>query len=143
MDTSAFLKLFVAEQGSDRMLAFAATENDTSKVVSALLPVEAHSAICRLRMGMRLKPEAASSALEAIAEEIQHLLVQPLTPSVLEAAQRLAERYSLRALDSLQLGSAIMAKTTFDALQMRFIASDHELLRAAEAESFTIWNPVP
>lgn len=83
----------------------------------------------------------ASSALEAIAEEIQYLSIQPLTPSVLEAAARLAERHSLRTLDSLQLASAITARDLFAAPQMRFIASDYELLKAADAENFIPWNP--
>lgn len=141
IDTSAFLKLFIAEGGSDRMLRFAAAENDRAKVVSALLPVEARSAICRLRDGRRMTHQVALSALAAVAEELQHLTVQPLTPSVLKAAAVLAERYSLRALDSLQLGSALGARELFDAPQMRFIASDRELLKAAEAEGFIIWNP--
>jgi hypothetical protein len=47
----------------------------------------------------------------------------------------------LRALDAIQLASAIIARDLMQAPDMRFIASDKQLLEAAKNEGFAIWNP--
>ena len=135
------LKLFVAEQGSDKMMRFATAEDDRNKVVSALAQIEARSGICRLRKGVLLTPFEAQSALDSLDAESKRIIQQPINPSVLDAASMLIERHCLRAMDALQLGSAMVARDLLTAPDMRFIASDKSLLEAAEAEGFTVWDP--
>jgi predicted nucleic acid-binding protein len=141
MDTSALLKLFIVEQGSDKMLQFGNATHDRSKVVSALSQVEARSGICRLRKGRLLSASEASFALDALAAEMKRIVEQPVNPPVLEAACTFVDRYYLRALDATQLGCAIVARDLLAAPDMRFISSDEELLVAAQQEGFAIWNP--
>ncbi len=69
------------------------------------------------------------------------MIEQPVTPAVLEAANGLVDRYVLRALDAVHLGAAIVARDLMSASDMRFIASDHALLRAAHEEGFETWDP--
>jgi predicted nucleic acid-binding protein len=135
------LKLFVAERGSDTMLRFTQAEDDRNKVVSALAQIEARSAICRLRKGSRMSSSEASLALDALAGEVRRMIEQPVNPPVLEAARTLIDRHSLRSMDAVQLGCAIVARDLLAAPDMRFIASDKELLEAAHAEGFETWNP--
>jgi predicted nucleic acid-binding protein len=123
------------------MLQFANAEDDRNKVVSALTEVEARSGICRLRKEELLSPSEASLALDSLAGEMRRIIEQPVNPPVLEAANTLIDRHTLRALDAVQLGCAIVARDLLAAPNMRFIASDKTLLDAAQAEGFGIWNP--
>jgi len=64
-----------------------------------------------------------------------HIVQQPIDLIVLEVSGLLIDRHQLRSLDAIQLAGAIIAR------DMRFIASDKELLNAARAEGFDIWDP--
>jgi predicted nucleic acid-binding protein len=123
------------------MLEFANSEDYRNRVVSALAPVEARSAIYRLRRGKSLTPGEASLILNALAADLRKMIEQPAIPTVLDAANGLVDRYVLRALDAVQLGSAIVVRDLMSAPDMRFIASDHALLSAAEQEGFATWDP--
>jgi len=123
------------------MLEFANAEDDRNKVVSALASVEARSAICRLRREGSLTPAEASLIFDALADDLRRMIEQPVVPPVLEAASSLVDRYDLRALDAVQLGSAVVVRDLMSAPDMRFIASDHALLSAAEQEGFATWDP--
>jgi predicted nucleic acid-binding protein len=135
------VKLFIAEQGSPNMLRFASSEDDRNKVVSALAQIEARSAICRLRQGTFITPPEASFAIDLLVAELKRVIEQPVNPPVVEAASALVDRHSLRALDAVQLGCAIVARDLLAAPDMRFVASDKDLLDAARNEGFAIWNP--
>jgi predicted nucleic acid-binding protein len=124
------------------MLEFATSEDDRTKVVSALASAEARSAICRLRRGEAFTPAEASLLFDALAADLRKMIEQPVIPPVLEAANGLVDRYVLRALDAVQLGSAVVVRDLMSAPDMRFIASDHALLSAAEQEGFATWDPV-
>jgi len=123
------------------MIRFANAEDDRSKVVSALTQIEARSAICRLRKEKKLTTDQASLAVSALDDDLRRLVQQPVLPPVLEAANTIVERHYLRALDAVQLASAIIARDLMQAPDMRFIASDKQLLEAAQKEGFTTWNP--
>jgi predicted nucleic acid-binding protein len=123
------------------MIRFANAEDDRSKVVSALTEIEARSAICRLHKEKKLTGEQASLAVNALDGDIRRIIQQPVLPAVLEAANAVVERHYLRALDAVQLASAIVARDLLAAPDMRFIASDKALLLAAHEEGFEIWNP--
>ena len=142
MDTSAFVKLFLTEAGSLAMTEFALAEPDENKIICALAAVEARSALVKLgRMG-RLEQDQIRLALSILSDELLRLTVQAITPLVISKASELVERHELRALDALQLGAAIQFRDSHKPRSVRFIASDIELLAAAVAEGFTIWDPV-
>lgn len=123
------------------MLQFANAADDRSKVVSALTQIEARSGICRLRKGDLLSPSETTMALDSLADEMRRIIEQPVNPPVLEATSAMVDRHYLRAMDAIQLGCAIVARDLLVSPDMRFISSDIELLNAAQAEGFDIWNP--
>ncbi len=141
MDTSSYVKLFVGEPGSDKMLVFFESEEDQNKLVSSLTRVEATSAIRRLLQRKLLRPARATAALAKLAVEIPRIIEQPIDDTVLELAQELVSRSGLRTLDAIQLASAIVARNRLNAPNMRFIASDVALKEAALAEGFEVWDP--
>ena len=123
------------------MLQFALAEDDRNKVVSALAQLETRSAIWRQLKGNRMTRDEASLALNSATAEIRRMVEQPFGPSVFDTAAILAERYSLRTLDAIQLASAVVARDVLGAPDMRFVVSDNELFEAAEAEGFDVWDP--
>lgn len=123
------------------MLLFAQAEDDRNKVVSALAHIEGRSAIRRLRKGSRMDDVEVSLALNSLASEMRRMVEQPVNPPALEAALAMIDRYSLRAMDAVQLGCAVVARDLLTAPHMRFIASNKELLEAAQAEGFDVWDP--
>jgi predicted nucleic acid-binding protein len=123
------------------MLQFWLAEDDRNKVVSAMVQIEARSAICRLRKERRMNSDEASVALNLLTAELLLIIEQPINPTVLTAASTVIDRHYLRALDAVQLGCAIVARDLLAAPDMRFVASDHDLLEAAKKEGFDTWNP--
>ena len=124
------------------MLRLAITEDDGNKIFSGLTRIEARSVICRLRKGGRIDSDSAARILSSIDSEINRMVEQPLSNAVQNLAAILVDRHSIRSLDAIQLGSAIVARDLMAASDMLFIASDKTLLEAAHKEGFEIWNPV-
>lgn len=57
-------------------------------------------------------------------------------PEAIERAIDLLARHPLRAADSVQLASALVARERFGSLP--FVSLDHDLILAARAEGFTV-----
>jgi predicted nucleic acid-binding protein len=103
-DTSALVKLFLAEDGSEQaMTLFAATE---VAITNALAFVEVRAALAAAVRAGRLEAaalETAKADLQALRERFA--VVDP--GGVLEAAADTAERYALRAYDAVHLATAL------------------------------------
>ena len=70
------------------------------------------------------------------------MIEHPITASVIATATGLVDRHGLRSLDSIQLATALAKRGPGDREQsLLFVTSDHKLLRVAEAEGLTTWNP--
>lgn len=69
------------------------------------------------------------------------MIEQPVSTPVLEVASKMIDLHFLRAMDAAQLGCAVVARDLLAAPDMRFITSDNDLLDAAQAEGFEVWNP--
>ena len=122
------------------MLRFAMEENDRNKMVSALTQIEARSAIARLRREKIMTPVEAALAITSIEDELRRIVEQPMNSPVIDAAITLLDRHALRALDAVQLASALVVRSLSDP-EVRFIASDTKLIEAARLEGFPVWNP--
>ena len=80
-------------------------------------------------------------AVEALDGQMKRFTEQPVDSAVLKVAGTLIESHHLRALDAVQLASAIVSREQLADTTMRFIASDMALLAAARNEGFTTWDP--
>jgi predicted nucleic acid-binding protein len=84
----------------------------------------------------------ADSAVAALQFEVSRIVEHPITPAVLAEAVRLVDRYVLRALDSIQLATAILSREgSQGSRQVLFVSSDKRLVVAAAAEGLSTWNP--
>jgi predicted nucleic acid-binding protein len=54
----------------------------------------------------------------------------------------LIDRHYLRALDAIQLATAVAARDTLrNIAELTFVCTDERLIRAAQAEGFRVLNP--
>jgi predicted nucleic acid-binding protein len=100
------------------------------------------SAIRRRQYAGDTSRSDAELAIAAIDDESRRLVAHPVTSSVLELASALVDRQNLRALDSVQLASAILASQLMgEEDHFQFVVSDQRLLKAAIAEGIDAWDP--
>lgn len=129
------LPLLVEESSSKRILAFYQEQPEIVAAWSAT--VECVSALARLEREGRLESKAVTQATRQLRElqEAWHE-VQPIEP-VRQLACRLLRVHPLRAADSMQLASALIAAGNH-AREWRFVCLDARLCEAAEREGFQV-----
>jgi predicted nucleic acid-binding protein len=143
LDTSAFIKLLVEEDGSSRVRMLASGRTGAAVLLSSHLGyTEASVSLSRMvhlgRIPAAALPHHLGSLETYWQESIQTV---PLGEDVLRDARQLAQRFPLRTYDAIHLASAREAKQmlreTFPG-EVRFLAFDVGLNRAARSLGFTI-----
>jgi hypothetical protein len=141
LESTAFAKLFVQEQGTAALISLMEAVEDNRKLISASTPLEVYAAIRRRERAGALTPEDATAALESLRMEAARMVQEPLNPAVLEAARQLLDRTALRWPDTLQLAAAITARDMFQATEIIFVSASPQLLEAAKSEGFHTIDP--
>ena len=141
LESTAFAKLFVQEQGTKALISLMEAVEDNRKLISASTPLEVYAAIRRRERAGAITPEDATAALDSLRMEAARMVQEPLNPAVLEAARQLLDRTTLRWPDTLQLGAAIVARDMFQATEIIFVSSSPQLLEAAKSEGFHTIDP--
>ena len=141
-DTSALVKLYIQEAGSDRVADLIRDPERDQFAVLEVSRVEFHSAVRRRERHGDISSAAADSVLMQLDSDLQSLfVVQPLTAALLEEAVAVIGRHPLRAYDALQLAGCTALKSGMGAQGFSFVCADDELLNAAMAEGFGVINP--
>jgi predicted nucleic acid-binding protein len=141
LESTAFAKLFVQEQGTDALIGLMEAVEDNRKLISASTPLEVYAAIRRRERAGAITQEDATAALDSLRMEAARMVQEPLNPAVLEAARQLLDRTTLRWPDTLQLAAAIVARDMFQATEIIFVSSSPQLLEAAMGEGFHTIDP--
>jgi predicted nucleic acid-binding protein len=141
LESTAFAKLFVQEQGTDALISLMEAVEDNRKLISASTPLEVYAAIRRRERAGAITPEDATAALDSLRMEAARMVQEPLNPAVLEAARQLLDRTTLRWPDTLQLAAAIVARDMFQATEIIFVSASPLLLEAAKSEGFHTIDP--
>lgn len=124
------------------MIALAQRQEDNTKLSSVIAEVEVRSAIRRRQYAGDLSLALAEQAVRSLEVEARRMIQYPITSAVLAVATALVDRQNLRALDSIQLATAIVARDAQDSAdEILFVASDQKLLEAAVSEGFSTWDP--
>ena len=131
LDTSSLVKLYVAESGSDavRQLVNAATVVATSSIAYT----ETRAALARRRRERALRPKAFASAKKAFEAEWPKYFVVDVTSALCRQAGEFAERYRLRAYDSVHLAAFAEVAREAGTRDTRFSSFDNGLNRAARS----------
>lgn len=143
LDTSALVKLYVREAGTDELLRLAHPDVGNRLAILSLSRIEFRAALRhRAKLG-----DIDSPALEELLRSFSvHLSsvfqIQPVNEAVVEAAAGLIDRHGLRAYDALQLAGCVLLRGTLgDAIEMQFVCADTALLEAARAEGLVTIHP--
>ncbi len=141
LDTSALVKLYVQEPGTDRLLPLVGDQSENRFAVLAVSVVEIRSAIRRRQRAGDIDAAAAAAVLESVQKHIEsRFLRQVINDTVIDTALEMIDRYALRAYDSLQLaGCLVLCGIANEAFT--FICSDHRLLEAARSEQLRVLDP--
>ena len=142
LETSALVKLYVREPGTDKMLGLARTCGPRKMTVLALSRVEFRAAIRRRERSGDIEA-AISHALRARFDSHweQQFLIQPVTEMVLADAALLIDKHPLRAYDAVQLAGCLVFRARTGPEPVVFVSADHDLLGAAENEGVTVLDP--
>lgn len=142
LDTSALIKLYHQEPGTEEIEEiFGQAEN--TLVISELAIVELYSTLARKVRSGQITPRAQEEALRNFEEDCtRRFVIALLGGAVLQKAKELLRKYgntkALRALDSLQLSSCLLARTGED---LTFVCADGRLLDIAKSEGLQVLNP--
>ena len=136
LDTSSLVKLYVAEPGSDavRKLVDAASVVATSSIAYT----ETWAAMARRRRERALRPASFASARKTFEAEWPKYFVVDVTLALCRQAAGFAERYRLRAFDSVHLAAFAEVAREAGVRDTRFSSFDHSLNRAAQSLGRTL-----
>ncbi|MGH9469771.1 MAG: type II toxin-antitoxin system VapC family toxin [Terriglobia bacterium] len=142
LETSALVKLYVLEPGTDRLLRLASNLSENRFAVLAVSHVEARSAIRRRERAGDIDPQAAGLILDRLQEHLEaRFLRQALNDTVLDGAVEIIDRYALRAYDAIQLAGCLALKAAAGTEFPTFVCSDQRLLQAARSELLAVFDP--
>ena len=134
-DTSALIKRFVTENGSERVAELVAA--DALIATSRVAYAEVHAGLARkLREGMLARAEHRRIA-RAFDRDWRAYARVDLPDDLLTRARDLVLRHPLRGFDAIHLASALHLRTAI-AEEVRLVAADDRLLAAADAEGVGI-----
>ncbi len=141
LDTSALVKLYVREPGTDQMLRLADPAGGHTLAVLGLTRVEFRSAVRQRERAGDVARNIADNLIDSMDRHLANFfLVQPITDLVIQEAAALLDRNALRAYDAVQLAGCIMLRARLGR-HATFVCSDRQLLKAAEDEGMTVLDP--
>jgi hypothetical protein len=123
MDTSAFAKRYVAEPGSDRVMALC--EEADGLIVSVLCLPELIATLSRLVREKKLVKADYRKLKGAVAADLEDADICQITPGVLDAVVPLLESNPLRSADALHVACALAVGPDV------FVSADRRQLAAA------------
>lgn len=130
LDTSAFIKRYVEEPGSKRVLELTTSADELG--LSILILPESVSTLSRLLRENRLIEADYDSLKMAILADVTDADLCDLTQTVMKYTISCLERSPLRALDAIHVGSACAYRPDL------FVSADRRQILAAEREGLHV-----
>lgn len=140
LDTSALVKYYVEEIGSDLVIDII-QHPDNYIFISEIACIELKSSFHTKLRTNQITKEQLAVALQAFNESLANFYLQPFTTVIRERAEYLIEMYAttyaLRALDAIQLA-------TFQELKYAgtvFVCADDKLIKLSADLDYSTLNP--
>ncbi len=137
LDTSALIKRFVREQGSDTVTKL--VESGEPVATAKIAFAEVYSGLTRRLREGDLSSRAYSLVCRQFERDWAGFLRVDLHDEILTLGRDLIRRHPLRALDAIHLASALSLQKALGE-DVAFTASDARLMRAAAAERLKTFN---
>jgi uncharacterized protein len=141
LDTSALVKVYVREPGTEYMLRLADASAGNTLAVLGLTRVELRAAVRQRERAGDVAHDIADNLIDTVDEHLATFyLVQPVTDLVIEEASALLDRHILRAYDAMQLAGCILLRARLGR-HATFVCADRQLAKAAQDEGMTVLDP--
>jgi uncharacterized protein len=137
-DASAVAKRYFEEIGSDRVNHFWSGEEFFTSL--AILHCELTSVLNRKQRERALPPGVYQMLKRQIREDLEKILMVPVSSDLIQRSLRLLDSHPLKTLDSLYLAGALGLEENLKE-PLLFVSSDRQLLQAAHAEGMSVVNP--
>ncbi|MDY7075953.1 MAG: type II toxin-antitoxin system VapC family toxin [Chloroflexota bacterium] len=145
LDTSALVKHYVDEVGSDWIHSLIKSTPRPLLIVSHLVSVEVFSALARrLRKGSLITADYERTKIAFRRDYLSRYQIVIVTVSIVDTAYGLLDRHALRAYDATHLAVALEANrslVTRGHAALEFLSADDRLNQAASAEGLMVDNP--
>lgn len=129
-DTSAFVKKYVEEPGTEKVLEIC--DQAEQLVLCVICLPELISTLSRLVRERKLTGGDYHKLRDLIFSEIEDAEICYLTPEVVTQTIRCLENNVLRAMDALHLGCALVVEVDL------FVSSDQQQIEAARKEGLKV-----
>jgi uncharacterized protein len=129
-DTSAFVKRYIAESGTDAVLDWC--QRATEIGLSAIAVPELISAFCRLQRENKITNQQYLQLKKSLLSDVEDIAIGDLTPRVLLHTMNSLENNVLRAMDAIHIGSAVALECDV------FISADQRQLDAARQVGLSV-----
>ena len=143
-DSSALVKFYVEEVGTDWVRAFTDVEDNVIHV-SRLAKVETISALTRRLRRNDITTDQFDEACRVLEEDFAtQFRVVAVMEQIIADAEGLAKQHGLRAYDAVQLASALDASrivSQVESVNLTMVSADAELNAAAELEGLRVEDP--
>lgn len=131
-DTSAFIKRYVDEPGSERVLDLTSRAEELG--LSIVILPESISTLTRLLRENRMTEKDYRALKEVLLIDLEAADLCELTSSVLEYTVSCLKHSPIRAMDAIHVGSALVYRPDL------FISADRRQLEAAERAGLSVEN---
>jgi predicted nucleic acid-binding protein len=130
LDTSAFVKRYIEEPGTDKVIEICKQADDL--VLSVIYLPEMISTLNRLVREGKLSSPEYEKTRDLILTEIEDTEICYVTPEVVARTIKCLENSPLRAMDALHLGCALLVEPDL------FVSSDQRQIEAARREGLNV-----
>jgi len=145
LDTSALVKQYVDEQGSQWIRSMIIEDEEAVILISRVAEVEVSSAFARRVREGTISSEEREEAESAFCDDcVNRYHVINFSEEVVGLAKNLVIHYPLRAYDAIQLASAIGAHASFAKRglpPLTFVSADNRPIAVALQEDLLCDNP--
>ena len=124
-DSSAFVKRYVREAGSDAVLQWC--DQASEILLSGIALAEIVSGFCRLQREAQITDSQYRQLKSLLLADVEDAAICDLTPMVLAQAIASLEANVLRGMDAIHIGSALVLEAEL------FVTSDQRQLVAAQS----------
>ncbi len=138
-DSSALVKRYLREAGSESVNAILLSQEII--VTSKLAYPEILSAFMRKHRGGELARKSLRSVIDQFESDWKLFSIVEFHDELFPTIKALIEKYLLKGADTVHLSSALWLKQA-SREDVKFVASDLNLLKAAESENLHSINPI-
>ena len=120
IDTSAYLKIFLKEKGSDKVRKLV---KENRLLASAILTSECFSAFSRRRQGKDIDDKTFDRLVTRVKKDLPYLEIVRLTDDVLRRTEEILLHSTVRTLDAVHIASALLFQES-TGIALTFVTSD-------------------